>query len=116
MNALRRSSAGFTLVEIMVVIAIIALILAIAIPSMIRNRQIAQSNVCIRNLTTIENAKQVWGVEKGKSNGDVPASSDFVGPDLYIKVMPECPAGGTYTFGAIGANAACTLTSIGHSL
>jgi len=83
---------------------------------MVKNRQIAQYNVCFKNLTTIESAKQVWCIEKGKSAGDTPVITEFIGPDLYIKEMPICPAGGVYTIGAIGSNAVCTLTSLGHSL
>jgi prepilin-type N-terminal cleavage/methylation domain-containing protein len=108
----RRS--GFTLVEIMIVIAIIGLLSAIAIPNFIKNRNFAQKNACIKNLSTIEASKQLWGVELGKTDGDTPQDSEFIGPDLYLKALPQCPASGTYTIGSIGAPATCTVA--GHTL
>lgn len=116
MNAIQRSSAGFTLVEIMIVVAIIALIVSIAIPNMVKSRQTAQKNTCIKNLSTIEAAKQIWGVDKGKTDGDIPTDSEFIGAELYLKAMPLCPAGGIYTIGSIGTNATCTKAVDGHTL
>ena len=110
---LQRSS-GFTLVEILIVAGIIGMIAAIAIPNFVKARTTAQQKVCIKNLSTLEAAKQLWGVEMGKHNGDVPLLTDLVGPQLYLKVEPVCPAGGVYSLGAIGIEATCTVPS--HSL
>lgn len=109
-----RSAAAFTLVEIMIVVAIIALLVSIAIPNFRKSREVAQYNVCFENLKQIEAAKQLFGMESAKKNGDDVSESDIVGPALFIRKMPECPAGGTYSIGAIGANATCTIP--GHSL
>ncbi len=101
---------GFTLLEIMIVIAIIGMITAIALPNFLKTRTHARRQICIENLSQIESAKQMWGLEQGKKEGDVPGQSDLVGSTLYIKKMPDCPAGGTYSFQAIGVNATCTFT------
>ena len=64
--------AGFTLVEIMIVVAIIGLLAAIAIPNFVRARQTSQTNACINNLRQIDGAKQQWALENGKQQGDTP--------------------------------------------
>ena len=107
-------AAGFTLVEIMIVIAIIGLLTAVAVPNIIRNRTYAQQQACIKNLSTIETAKQMWGVELGKKDGDQPTYADLIGPTLYIKVTPTCPAGGSYDIQPIGSTVTCTQP--GHTL
>ena len=105
---------GFTLVEIMIVIAIIGLLAVMAIPNFLKHRTYAQKQVCVQNLSKIESAKQQWGLENSKTNGDVPSTSDLCGPTSYLKELPLCPAAGTYDFNAIGTNATCTIT--GHTL
>jgi prepilin-type N-terminal cleavage/methylation domain-containing protein len=108
--------SAFTLVEIMIVVAIIGLLAAIALPNFAKARSNAQIKTCVKNLTTIESAKQIWGLEKGKTNGDEPTAAELYGPDLYIKVEPVCPTSGTYTINAIGSPATCSKAGDGHSL
>ena len=107
-------AAGFTLVEIMIVVAIIGLLLAMAIPSFMKMRATAQTKTCISNLRVIDQAKQIWGVENSKGNGEVPQTSDLIGATLYLKQMPLCPAQGAYEFMAIGEKPTCTVG--GHVL
>ena len=113
-NRFRSRAHGFTLVEIMIVVAIMGLLVGIAVPNFVKTRTLAQKNVCIENLTQIESAKQIWALEFAKKNGDPATEDDLIGPTLYIKLMPQCPAGGTYDFTSIGTNALCTVT--GHVL
>ena len=90
---MKRMMKGFTLVEIMIVVAIIAILAAVAIPNFVRYRKTSQMNACISNLKQIQAA-----VEQAKMGGVVtPGWTDIVGSDKYIKVTPTCPAGGTYT-------------------
>ena len=84
--------AGFTLVEIMIVVAIIGLFATIAIPNVVRARTQSQKNACISNMRQIDNAIQMWATENGKGYH---VSVTFADIRPYLKQEVICPAGGT---------------------
>src|SRR5213593_1351377 len=108
---------GFTLVEIMIVVAIIALLAAIAIPNFVKARSASQKSACIANLKQIDGAKATWALEQKKTSTDTPTGTDLYGTDKYIRDEPGCPAAGTYTIAAVDAKPSCSLgTGQGHTL
>ena len=108
----RRSA--FTLVEIMIVVAIIGLLAAIAIPNFIKAREASQKNACIANLKQIDGAKNTWALEQKKVSSDSPGDGDIFGATLYIREKPGCPANGSYTLGLVSAKPLCSLPN--HTL
>lgn len=98
--------AGFTLVEIMIVVAIIGLLAAIAVPSFVRARQTSQENACLNNLRQIDGAKDQWAIEEGVASG-TPTLDALVGNDAYIKKTPLCPIEGTYSVGDLTTDPSC---------
>lgn len=97
----KSKKSGFTLVEIMIVVAIIGLLAAIAIPNFARARTTSQTNACINNLRQIDGAKQTWALEKSLDPAATPQITD-IQPYLgrgTAGTLPFCPADSTFTFG-----------------
>ncbi len=118
MKAKYGNTRGFTLVEIMIVVGIIGLLAAIAIPNFMKSRATSQQNACINNLRQINSAVQQWAMETGQAQGSAPP---VLTTDLtpYIQLnsnssVPDCPAGGTYTIYNVGAvpQVTCSLSSL----
>jgi len=107
--------SAFTLVEIMIVMALIGLLAALAVPNFLRARASARKNTCINNLRQLDSAKHQWAQEHQKADTDIPSSDDL---KVYIKneVYPSCPAGGVYTIGALTTDPTCSKSDIAHVL
>ena len=118
MKNIRSNRHGFTLVEIMIVVAIIGMLAAIAIPNIAQARGKAHQNVCINNLLEIEGAIERWSLEMKKDEGQAVAYSDIRG---YLQRSVVCPAGGTsfgdsYTITTVEAAPICQRKPATHKL
>src|ERR1700722_9155011 len=108
--------AGFTLVEIMIVVTIIGLLAAIAIPNFVHSRAKSQATACINNMRQIDSAIQQFAMETGKAPGDTINFPSDLTP--YIKLnstssIPGCPANGGYTAQPVSStpSVTCSLSS-----
>ena len=86
---MKRMLKGFTLVEIMIVVAIIAILAAVAIPNFIKYRNESQKSSCISNMKQLQTAGEQWCMTNGATA--VPTLGDLCGSDKYVKTTPVCP-------------------------
>ena len=113
-----RGLAGFTLVEIMIVVAIIALLAAIVIPNFLKAAARSQATTCINNLRQLDTAVQQFSIEAGKHVGDPVTYPDDLTPYIKLNVrgeIPSCPTHGDYSLNTIG-NQPSAFCSIGSSV
>jgi prepilin-type N-terminal cleavage/methylation domain-containing protein len=98
-----RNSGAFTLVEVMIVVAIIGLLAAVAIPNYVKSRELTFRKACIANLKQLEGAVQNWALETRRNSGDSIDPNALFGPNNYIRSVIVCPAGGNaYLYGRVG--------------
>jgi prepilin-type N-terminal cleavage/methylation domain-containing protein len=118
MRKLRSRTAGFTLVEIMIVVAIIGLLASIAVPNFVKARTTAQMNACISNLRQIDGAVQQWALDTKQGDTATVSPADVL---PYLKNAVVCPSGGktfadSYSVTTVQGRPTCLKVPTTHKL
>ena len=111
-------TGGFTLVEIMIVVAIIGLLASIAIPNFVKARTTAQMNACISNLRQVDGAIQQWALDTKQGDTATVNAADVL---PYLKNAVVCPSGGktfadSYSVTTVQARPTCLKVPSTHKL
>ena len=106
----KTNKKGFTLVEIMIVVAIIGLLAAIGIPSFQKARDNSRSKSCINNLRMIAAGTEQYMMDNNTTAATLTQSAEYIKSGL-----PTCAGNGSYTVGTETTDPACSVGG-GHVL
>lgn len=106
-----RKKTGFTLVETMIVVLLIAILVSIAVPNFVSARNQSRRRACLENLRSISQAKEQWAMENRMETGS-PCTVNDLSPE-YMRIFPSCPAAGSYSVNSVGVEPVCS--AIGHA-
>lgn len=106
-----KSRSAFTLVEIMIVMAILGIIIAIAMPAYIRAREVSRARACQANLAKIDGAIKWYAGEQKLDREDPVNLDDLVMENAtgYLRSVPRCPSNGEYVLTIVGETPVCTI-------
>ena len=120
MSIAKSAQAAFTMVELMIVVAVIGLLAAIAVPSFVRARTVSQTSACINNLRQIDDAAQEWALDNHMA---ADATVSFANIQSYLKNAILCPSAGagatfadSYTLTTVSNKPACNVVPATHVL
>jgi prepilin-type N-terminal cleavage/methylation domain-containing protein len=120
----RRNVCAFTLVEIMIVVLIIGILLAIAVPNFLQARESSRAKACIGNLKEIDTAKQEWLMDNKAavftSIEVTPTATSVSGSgqnlSTYLRTVPRCPESGYYETGNASQLPVCVTAGGGTTV
>ncbi|MEQ8819640.1 MAG: prepilin-type N-terminal cleavage/methylation domain-containing protein [Sumerlaeia bacterium] len=112
----RTDRSGFTLLEIMIVVFLLGMLIALAIPGFFRARERSRQRACQENLNKINGAVHQYVLEYNFAGNEDLAPlwpAEFIGRDRFLNHLPQCAAGGTYVLGSADDEFPATCTRIG---